>query len=278
MKTGHLARALGKVWAVPLVLLLAVLAVIVLAVACEGEEETTSADGMGVPATATATASPRAVAAVSPTPAATTPAEATATAPATPAAGGTPVVEGPGITDTEIILGADCPLSGATAAVYATIPQTTEAYFKYINETQGGVCGRQIVYKVEDNQDDPARGMEVVRKLVEQDKVFAMVGSLGDGAHPAVWDYLNEQGVPDILVSAGSHMFGDDPEGHPWTVQMIPSNKIEGVFFGQYISENLPGKKVAILYSNIMQGYDHLECPGMTLGVGAESVGSCREE
>jgi branched-chain amino acid transport system substrate-binding protein len=180
---------------------------------------------------------------------------------ATPTANGTPTAaaEGPGITDTEIILGADCILAGSMGAVYATIPETVEAYFKYINETQGGVCGREIVYKVEDNQDDPAKAVEAVRKLVEEDEVFAMVGSLGDGAHPAVWDYLNEKGVPDILVSAGSHMFGDDPEGHPWTVQMIPSNKIEGVFFGQYISENLPGKKVAILYSNIMQGYDHLE-------------------
>jgi len=112
---------------------------------------------------------------------------------------------------------------------------------------------------VEDNQDDPAKAMEVVRKLVEQDKVFAMVGSLGDSPHPATWDYLNENGVPDILVSVGSHMFGADPEGHPWTVQMIPSNRIEGVFFGQYISENLPGKKVAVLYPNINQGTDHLQ-------------------
>jgi branched-chain amino acid transport system substrate-binding protein len=180
---------------------------------------------------------------------------------ATPTAAGTPTAAAgvPGITDTEILLGADCILAGSMGAVYSTIPQTVEAYFRYINDTQGGVCGREIVYKVEDNSDDPAKGMEAVRKLVEEDEVFAMVGSLGDGAHPAVWDYLNEKGVPDILVSAGSHMFGDDPEGHPWTVQMIPSNKIEGVFFGQYISENLPGKKVAILYSNILQGYDHLE-------------------
>ena len=180
---------------------------------------------------------------------------------ATPTATGTPAAaaEVPGITDTEIILGADCILAGSMGAVYATIPQTVEAYFKYINDTQGGVCGREIVYKVEDNQDDPAKAVEAVRKLVEQDKVFAMVGSLGDGAHPAVWDYLNEKGVPDILVSAGSHMFGDDPEGHPWTVQMIPSNKIEGVFFGEYISENLPGKKVAVFYPNINQGTDHLE-------------------
>jgi branched-chain amino acid transport system substrate-binding protein len=218
----------GKAAALLAVLLLACLVLIPLAVACGGEEEEAT-----------------------PTPGDTPTAAATGTSTAT--------AEVPGITDTEILLGADCPLAGAMGAVYATIPQTVEAYFDYINDTQGGVCGREIVYKVEDNADDPAKAVEVVRKLVEEDEVFAMVGSLGDSPHPAVWDYLNENGVPDILVSAGSHMFGDDPEGHPWTVQMIPSNKIEGVFFGQYISENLPGKKVAVLYPNIMQGTDHLQ-------------------
>jgi branched-chain amino acid transport system substrate-binding protein len=186
-----------------------------------------------------------------PNPAATPTAMATATV--------TPAVEVPGITDTEIILGADCPLSGAMAAVYAMIPQATEAYFKYINDTQGGVCGRQIVYKVEDNQDDPAKGMEAVRRLVERDEVFALVGSLADSPHRATWEYLNGEGVPDVLCSAGTHMFGADPQGHPWTVQMIPSYRIEGTFFGQYISENLPGKKVGVLYPNIAMGTDCLE-------------------
>jgi len=228
MKVKYALVLPGRTTALLAVLLLVCLAAIPLAVACGGggEEKT-------------------------PTPGATPKATATGT----PTAAG----EVPGITDTEIILGADCPLAGAMGAVYATIPQTVEAYFKYINDTQGGVCGRKIVYKVEDNQDDPAKGIEAVRKLVERDKVFAMVGSLGDSPHPAVWDYLNENGVPDILVSVGTHMFGADPVGHPWTVQMIPSNKIEGTFFGRYISENLPGKKVAVLYPNIQQGYDHLQ-------------------
>jgi branched-chain amino acid transport system substrate-binding protein len=214
---------LGRVWAVPLVLLSIVLAVIALAVACEEEEE----EAPILTATVTSTA--------------------------------TSAAEVPGITDTEIILGADCPLAGATGAVYAMIPQATGAYFKYINDTQGGVCGRQIVYKVEDNQDDPAKGMEAVRKLVEEDKVFAIVGSLGDAPHAAVWEYLNENEVPDILCSAGGHMFGADPEGHPWTVQMIPSSRIEGTFYARYISENLPGKKVAIFYPNNIFGMDGLE-------------------
>jgi branched-chain amino acid transport system substrate-binding protein len=218
----------GKATALTAVLLLACVVLIPLAVACGGEEEEAIPTPGDTP-----------TAAVTGTPAST--------------------VVGPGITDTEIILGADCILAGAMAAVYATIPQATGAYFDYVNDTQGGVCGREIVYKVEDNQDDPAKAIEAVRKLVEQDKVFAIVGSLGDTPHPAVWDYLNENEVPDILCSAGTHMFGDDPEGHPWTVQMIPSYRIEGTFFGEYISENLPGKKVAILYPNNQQGSDHLQ-------------------
>jgi branched-chain amino acid transport system substrate-binding protein len=196
-----------------------------MAAACGGDEEETPA-GSGTPA---ATGSPAATA---------------------------PSAAAPGISDTEILLGAEVILSGTMGAVYATIPDATNAYFNYVNETQGGVCGRKIVYQYEDNKDDPAIALEVARKLVEQDKVFAMVGCLGDSPHPVTWEYLNEEGVPDILASAGAHRFGADPEGHPWTVQMIPSYNVEGVLFGQYISENLPGKTVAVLRGDLAGGID----------------------
>ena len=197
--------------------------------------------------------------------------ENTPTATGTPAAAGSPEAKlygaaarqatissgpTPGISDKEILLGAECILSGTMGAVYATLPKATKAYFDYINDTQGGVCGRKIVYKVEDNFDDPARALEAARKLVEQDKVFAMVGSLGDGPHPGSWDWLNQNGVPDILVSAGGARFGADPSGHPWEVQMIPSYTIDGTFLGQYISEYLPGKTVAVLWENDTVGID----------------------
>jgi branched-chain amino acid transport system substrate-binding protein len=204
------------------ILALGVLAVLISACGGGGEEEGTTT------ATAAATGTG--------TPAASATAVATATAAA----------KAPGITDTEIVLGIDAPLAGVSGAVYAMIPGATQAYFKYVNETQGGVCGRKITYLTEDNQSDPAKALEAARKLVERDKVFAVVGSLGDDAHAAVWGYLNENGVPDILVSAGAHRFGSDPEGHPWTVQMIPSYTVEGTFYGQYISQNLPGKTVGV--------------------------------
>ena len=195
-----------------------------LAVACQGGDDEQEIPSVSATATAVATGSP---------------------APATAA---------PGITDTQILLGAHAPLSGTYGAVYSMIPRATQAYFKYVNETQGGVCGRQIVYKVEDNSFDPAKALEAVRKLVEQDKVFAIVGALGDLPHLGAWDYLNENGVPDLLVSGGTHRYGSDPDGHPLTFQMLPSYKIEATLGGRFISETLPGKKVGFLGE--MDGHD----------------------
>ena len=213
-------------WLSAAVTLVAGICLAALAVACDGGEEETPN------ASSTATAN------------------ATATATSSPA----PATAVPGITDTQIILGAHAPLSGTYGAVYSMIPRATQAYFKYINETQGGVCGREIVYKVEDNSFDPAKALEAARKLVEQDRIFAMVGALGDLPHLGVWGYLNENGVPDLLVTGGAHRYGADPEGHPLTFQMLPSYKIEATLGGRFISEALPGKKVGFLGE--MDGHD----------------------
>jgi len=224
---------LGKPGALLAVLLLACLVAIPLLSGCAEEEEAT------------------------PTPAGTP----AATVTDTPAA----AAEVPGITDTEIVLGAHLILGGPFGAAFRMIPDATEAYFKYINDTEGGVCGREIVYKMEDNNNDAAQGLEAVRKLIERDEVFALVGSLGDDSEAAAWDYINEKGVPDIFLSAGTHQFGIDPQGHPWTVPLIPSYTVEGTFIGEYISQSLPGEKVAALYENGPQGWDELA--GLKLGL-----------
>jgi len=181
-----------------------------------------------------------------------------ATVTGTPAETPTAVTEVPGITDTEIILGSHFAQSGTYGAAFAPVLAGTKAYFNYVNAEEGGVCGRQIVFKVEDDQYDPAHAVEAVRKLVEQDKVFAIVIGLGTAAHSAVWEYLNEEGIPDLWIMSGAHKWAADPVAHPWSVAILPDYYVEGTIVGKYISENMPGKKVGIIYQNDDFGKDEL--------------------
>src|SRR3972149_5032975 len=115
-----------------------------------------------------------------------TPGETAAVSPeASPAASpeASPGAEVQGVTDTEIKFGTHLPLSQTPAAVYAPIGQGITAYFNYINDTEGGVTGRKPPYTTGEDPHTPPDGGEGVRKLVEQDKVFAFLAGLGEPTH-----------------------------------------------------------------------------------------------
>jgi branched-chain amino acid transport system substrate-binding protein len=219
------------------------LALLALAAACNGgdDEEGTAT---GTPAvTGTAAAQPTGTAAATGT-----------------AATGSTQADDPsiGLPPGQIILGSHFAQSGTYGAAFAPVLSGLQAYLEYVNEEKGGVCNRDIVLKAEDDQYDPAHAVEAARKLVEQDKIFAMVAGLGTAAHSAVWEYLNEKGIPDLWVMTGAHKWGADPKAHPWTVGILPDYFVEGAIQGKYISENHPGAKVGILYQNDDFGKDVL--------------------
>jgi len=163
-----------------------------------------------------------------------------------------------GLPKGKIVLGSHFAQSGTYGTAFKPVGEGVKAYFEYVNEEKGGVCGRQIEFHLEDDGYEPARAQEVTRKLLEEDHVFAMVAGLGTAAHGAVWEYLNEKGIPDLWVMSGAHKWAADPQGHPWTVPAMPSYFVEGTIQGKYISENFPDKKVAILYQNDEFGQDTL--------------------
>jgi branched-chain amino acid transport system substrate-binding protein len=254
----------------------ALLALVALACGGGGEEEegtrTPAATGTaaGTPRATgtvarTATPRPTGTAAATATPRATATATAAATATPPPVETAAPTATPPptageveGVTDTEIRLGSHFAQGGTYGALYAPVLAGFKAYINYVNAEKGGVCGRQIVLTADNDEYDPAKAMNVTRKLVEQDKIFAMVIGLGTAAHSAVWDYLNEKGIPDLWVMTGAHKWGADPAAHPWTVGILPDYFVEATLYGRYISENFPGKKVAILYQNDDYGRDEL--------------------
>jgi branched-chain amino acid transport system substrate-binding protein len=157
-----------------------------------------------------------------------------------------------GVTDTEIKLGTHYPLSGF-AAPYGQIAYGMKAFFDYIN-AQGGVYGRKINFLIGDDHYNPPDTVEVVKKLVEQDKVFAMISGLGEETHAAVWKYLEEKGIPDMYLSTGLAKWTDPIARNRFAGN--PDYVSEGIYLGQYIAKTYPGAKVGLVEQSDEMGQD----------------------
>src|SRR2546427_5730112 len=107
-----------------------------------------------------------------------------------------------GITSSSILCGNTIAQPGPAAA-YGTIANAELAYFTYIN-SQGGVNGRKINFKILDDAYNPAQTVPLTKQLVEQDQVFAMFSGLGTQAQTSVRDYLNSKKVPQLFVATGA--------------------------------------------------------------------------
>lgn len=160
-----------------------------------------------------------------------------------------------GITDTSISIGTHHPLTGVAAPGYSEINTGMQAYFDFVNEA-GGVHGRKIELTVKDDAYNPTNTSKVVDELILKDEVFALVGGLGTPTHSAVVDFVNKEEVPDLFVSSGAQLWGNDPEARPWTFGWQPDYEIEGKIMGQWIKENKPKAKIGLFLQGDELGED----------------------
>jgi hypothetical protein len=111
--------------------------------------------------------------------------------------------------------------------------------------------------------------VQQTRKLVEEDKVFALFGGLGTEPQQAVVDYLNQRKVPQLLVSTGATEFSADYKAKPYTIGWQPDYFAEGVIYGKYAAQNWPTKKIGVLYQSDDYGKNYLE--GLKSGLGSKA-------
>jgi branched-chain amino acid transport system substrate-binding protein len=163
---------------------------------------------------------------------------------------------GPGVSDGEIKLGQTMPYSGP-ASGYASVGLTEAAYVRMLNE-QGGINGRKITLISLDDGYSPPKTVEQTRRLVEDENVLAIVGSLGTAANSSIQKYLNQRKVPQVFIATGATKWGD-PEHFPWTMGWAPNYQLEARIYARYIQQHIDKARIAVLYQNDDYGKDYVK-------------------
>ena len=162
----------------------------------------------------------------------------------------------PGADDKEIKIGAIHPYSGPASA-YGAIGKAIGAYFAKVND-EGGINGRKIKYLPLDDGYNPAKTVEMARKLVEEEEALLVFNPLGTPSNTAIQKYLNQKKVPQLFVATGATKWGN-PKENPWTMGWQPAYQSEAKIFAAHILDTKPGAKIAVLYQNDDYGKDYLK-------------------
>jgi branched-chain amino acid transport system substrate-binding protein len=170
----------------------------------------------------------------------------------------------PGVTAKTVTIGGTFPLTGP-AQLYGVIPKAENAYFQYVN-AHGGVNGRKINFKFYDDGYNPANTVPLTHKLVQQDHVFAVYGSLGTAPTLATRDYLNKAKIPQVLVATGDSYWGAQYKKYPWTIGFQPDYPGESRVYGEFISKKVPQAKIGVLMQDDAYGENYYN--GLVQGLG----------
>ncbi len=113
-----------------------------------------------------------------------------------------------GVTKNEIVLGSIQDLSGPIAGFGKQTRLGMQLRVDELNEQSGGIHGRKIRLVFEDSQYDPKRAVLAAQKLVNQDKIFAMIGHIGTAQNLAAMPVQFQKNVLNLYpITAAREMY-----------------------------------------------------------------------
>lgn len=112
---------------------------------------------------------------------------------------------GQGVNDSQIVLGQSAALTGPAAQLGQDMRTGAMLYFNTINE-RGGVNGRKIVLKTLDDGYDPARAAANTKKLIDDERVFALFGYVGTPTSQASLPIFTQAKVPFVGAFTGAEL------------------------------------------------------------------------
>ncbi len=172
-----------------------------------------------------------------------------------------------GASDSEIKIGHTCPYSGPASA-YGVNGKAIVAFFEMIND-KGGINGRKVKLISLDDGYSPPKTVELIRQLVEQDKVLCTHNTLGTATNTAIHKYMNQKKVPHLYLATGASKWGDY-QHFPWTMGYQPDYHTEGVIYAKHILANVKEPRIGVLMQNDDYGKDYWD--GFREGLGKDAA------
>jgi len=160
--------------------------------------------------------------------------------------GGASSSSAPGVSKDSIKIGAFYPATGNNS-LYSNISAGARAYFDMVN-SKGGINGKTIDYVLRDDQYDPSKTVSVARRLVEDDKVFAIVSGVGSSGNAAVLDYMTKVGIPNVAPAGGGDVFAGKLRHNYFP--LYPPYSSSAKILTAYALDQLKAKSLSVFYEN----------------------------
>lgn len=150
----------------------------------------------------------------------------------------------PGFTDTEIVIGDVEPLTGPPAILGVAHTIGIKTAIAEINAA-GGINGRKVKYVVEDDGYVTARTLQGLRKVIDVDKAFALVGASGSGQALAAMPLLEKAGIPTIVSIGPIKPLWEPPRKNVFVLGQAYEEGISALV--RYLADKNPGKKWGLI-------------------------------
>lgn len=169
----------------------------------------------------------------------------------------------------DIVIGNTAATTGAFAGVGVPFNAALEAVVEEYNKA-GGFNGQNVVFKHYDDEFSSEKGQTFTEKLVEEDKVFAMVGHFGTPTVGATINYLKDEHVPMVYAATGINaLYATGAKGSP-ILPVQPIYKTDGqLMTARAIKEKVYGAnndqalaataKIGVVHTNADDGNSILE-------------------
>lgn len=165
-----------------------------------------------------------------------------------------------GVTEETVKVGNSIATSGPLAPVGVPFKAGIEAYFKMINEA-GGVNGRKIEYVHQDDEFNPEKGKAALDRMINDEKVFALVGHFGTPIVGATLNDIKEAGIPAVYFATGTGiLYNENATGNDRVAYPVqPVYPMEGRIMAAWAKGEFNASKVGVIYTNDDAGKDLLK-------------------